>query len=99
MKSDPLTRGKKGRPQLDFTGGCGHRAYRRRLSIPLVTPGTLRDSFAMHQVIQTLMVHKGAKSTLCYTKVFALEVTRQLGVRSLMNSAETRSTLLPGGRL
>jgi integrase len=76
-------------------------------SIRPVTPKTFRDSFAMHlvqhqvpqKVIQTLMGHKDAKSTEWYTRVFALDVTRQLGVRFSMDPAEARSLLLPGGRL
>ncbi|KHJ69290.1 integrase [Pantoea rodasii] len=75
-------------------------------SIRPVTPKTFRDSFAMHlvqhqvpqKVIQTLMGHKDAKSTEWYTRVFALDVTRQLGVRFSMDAAEARA-LLPGGRL
>ncbi|WP_058973736.1 tyrosine-type recombinase/integrase [Type-D symbiont of Plautia stali] len=74
-------------------------------SIRPVTPKTFRDSFAMHlvqhqvpqKVIQTLMGHKDARSTEWYTRVFALDVTRQLGVRFSMDAAEARA-LLPGGR-
>lgn len=44
------------------------------------------------------MGHKDAKSTEWYTRVFALDVTRQLGVRFSMDAAEARA-LLPGGRL
>lgn len=59
------------------------------LSIRPVTPQMFRDSFAMHlvqyqvpqKVIQTLMGHKNTKSTDWYTRVFALNVTRQLRVR------------------
>ncbi|MDI6539702.1 tyrosine-type recombinase/integrase [Pantoea ananatis] len=65
-------------------------------SIRPVTPRTFRDSFAMHlvqhqvpqKVIQTLMGHKDAKSTEWYTGVFALNVTRQLGVRFTMDADE-----------
>ncbi|MDF7788599.1 tyrosine-type recombinase/integrase [Pantoea stewartii] len=65
-------------------------------SIRPVTPKTFRDSFAMHlvqhqvpqKVIQTLMGHKDAKSTEWYTRVFALDVTRQLGVRFTMDADE-----------
>lgn len=61
-------------------------------SIRPVTPKTYRDSFTMHQVpqkvIQTLMGHKDAKSTEWYTRVFALDVTRQLGVRFSMDPGE-----------
>lgn len=77
-------------------------------SIRPVTPKTFRDSFAMHlvqhqvpqKVIQTLMGHKDTKSTEWYTKVFALDVTRQLGVRFSMDAAEAAlllSPLRPGG--
>lgn len=72
-------------------------------SVRPVTPKTFRDSFAMHlvqhqvpqKVIQTLMGHKDAKSTEWYTRVFALDVTRQLGVRFSMETAEARALLLP----
>ncbi|MEN4605385.1 tyrosine-type recombinase/integrase [Pantoea agglomerans] len=61
-------------------------------SVRPVTPKTFRDSFAMHlvqqKVIQTLMGHKDAKSTEWYTRVFALDVTRQLGVRFSMDADE-----------
>ena len=73
-------------------------------SIRPVTPKTFRDSFAMHlvqhqvpqKVIQTLMGHKDAKSTEWYTRVFALDVTRQLGVRFSMDADEAGRLLLPG---
>jgi len=72
-------------------------------SIRPVTPKTFRDSFAMHlvqhqvpqKVIQTLMGHKDAKSTEWYTRVFALDVTRQLGVRFSMDLQEASRLLLP----
>lgn len=72
-------------------------------SIRPVTPKTFRDSFAMHlvqhqvpqKVIQTLMGHKDAKSTEWYTRVFALDVTRQLGVRFSMDPQEASRLLLP----
>lgn len=72
-------------------------------SIQPVTPKTFRDSFAMHlvqhqvpqKVIQTLMGHKDAKSTEWYTRVFALDVTRQLGVRFSMDPDEAGMLLLP----
>ncbi|MDR6352603.1 tyrosine-type recombinase/integrase [Pantoea sp. SORGH_AS_0659] len=75
-------------------------------SIRPVTPKTFRDSFAMHlvqhqvpqKVIQTLMGHKDAKSTEWYTRVFALDVTRQLGVRFSMDSGEASRLLLPAFR-
>lgn len=71
-------------------------------SIRPVTPKTFRDSFAMHlvqhqvpqKVIQTLMGHKDAKSTEWYTRVFALDVTRQLGVRFTMDADEAGRLLL-----
>lgn len=74
-------------------------------SIRPVTPKTFRDSFAMHlvqhqvpqKVIQTLMGHKDAKSTEWYTRVFALDVTRQLGVRFSMDAGDARALLLPAG--
>ena len=70
-------------------------------SIRPVTPKTFRDSFAMHlvqhqvpqKVIQTLMGHKDAKSTEWYTRVFALDVTRQLGVRFSMDPGEAQKLL------
>ncbi|MBA8867214.1 integrase [Pantoea agglomerans] len=72
-------------------------------SIRPVTPKTFRDSFAMHlvqhqvpqKVIQTLMGHKDVKSTEWYTRVFALDVTRQLGVRFSMDPDEAGQLLLP----
>ncbi len=72
-------------------------------SVRPVTPKTFRDSFAMHlvqhqvpqKVIQTLMGHKDAKSTEWYTRVFALDVTRQLGVRFSMDAGEARALLAP----
>ncbi|WP_428979277.1 tyrosine-type recombinase/integrase [Erwinia pyri] len=80
------------------------------LSVRPVTPKTFRDSFAMHlvqhqvpqKVIQTLMGHKDAKSTEWYTRVFAMDVARQLGVRFSMDPDEASQLLLPGfpgGRL
>ncbi|WP_352230978.1 MULTISPECIES: tyrosine-type recombinase/integrase [unclassified Pantoea] len=73
------------------------------LSIRPVTSKTFRNSFAMHlvqhqvpqKVIQTLMGHKDAKSTEWYTRVFALDVTRQLGVRFSMDPHEASQLLLP----
>lgn len=73
-------------------------------SIRPVTPKTFRDSFAMHlvqhqvpqKVIQMLMGHKDAKSTEWYTRVFALDVTRQLGVRFSMDPGEAAQLLLQG---
>ncbi|MDI3416146.1 integrase, partial [Pantoea sp. V106_11] len=46
------------------------------------------------KVIQTLMGHKDAKSTEWYTRVFALDVTRQLGVRFTLDADEARRLLL-----
>ena len=74
-------------------------------SIRPVTPKTFRDSFAMHlvqhqvpqKVIQTLMGHKDAKSTEWYTRVFALDVTRQLGVRFSMDPGEASRLIHPSG--
>lgn len=48
-------------------------------------------------VIQTLTGHKDAKSTEWYTRVFALDMTRKLGVRFSMNAGEARAFLLPSG--
>lgn len=75
-------------------------------SIRLVTPKTFRDSFAMHLVqhpvpqklIKTLMGHKHAKSTEWYTRVFALDVIRQLGMRFSMDPGEASRLLLPAVR-
>jgi len=72
-------------------------------SIRPITPKTFRDSFAMHlvqhqvpqKVIQGMMGHKDAKSTEWYTRVFALDVTRQLGVRFSMDADDARTLLLP----
>lgn len=72
-------------------------------SIRPITPKTFRDSFAMHlvqhqvpqKVIQGMMGHKDAKSTEWYTRVFALDVTRQLGVRFSMDAGDARQLLLP----
>lgn len=74
-------------------------------SIRPVTPKTFRDFFAMHlvqhqvpqKVIPTLMGHKDAKSTEWYTRVFALDVTRQLGGRFSMDPVEASSLILPYG--
>jgi len=71
-------------------------------SIRPVTPRAFRDSFAMHlvkhqvpqKVIQTLMGNKDAKSTGWYTRVFALDVTRQLGVRFSMDADEAGRRLM-----
>jgi hypothetical protein len=41
------------------------------------------------------MGHKDAKSTELYTRVFALDVTRQLGVRFSMDAQEASRLLLP----
>jgi len=75
-------------------------------SVRPVTPKTFRDSFAMHlvqhqvpqKVIQTLMGHKDAKSTEWYTRVFALDVTRQLGVRFSMDTQEAIHLLSAGDK-
>lgn len=72
-------------------------------SVRPVTPKTFRDSFAMHlvqhqvpqKVLQTMLGHRDAKSTEWYTRVFALDVTRQLGVRFSMSAGEARELLLP----
>lgn len=72
-------------------------------SIRPVTPKVFRDSFAMHlvqhqvpqKVIQTMMGHKDAKSTEWYTQVFALDVTRQLGVRFLMPGEDALKLITP----
>jgi len=66
---------------------------------------TFCDLFAMHlvqhhaphKVIQTLMGHKDVKSTEWYIRVFALDVTRQLGVRFTMGPAEGSRLILPAG--
>nr|WP_324021978.1 tyrosine-type recombinase/integrase [Pantoea sp. JZ29] len=71
-------------------------------SIRPATPKTFRDSFAMHlvqhqvpqKVIQTLMGHEDTKSTEWYTRVFALDVTRQLGVRFTMDADEAGRLLI-----
>jgi len=47
------------------------------------------------KVIQGMMGHKDAKSTEWYTRVFALDVTRQLGVRFSMDADDARTLLLP----
>lgn len=72
-------------------------------SVRPVTPKTFRDSFAMHlvqhqvpqKVLQTMLGHRDAKSTEWYTRVFALDVTRQLGVRFSMNAGDAREMLMP----
>lgn len=74
------------------------------LSVRPVTPRTFRDSFAMHlvqhqvpqKVLQAMMGHKDAKSTEWYTRVLALDVTRQLGVRFSMDAGEARALLFEG---
>jgi len=70
-----------------------------------VRPKTFRDSFAMHlaqhlaphKVIQMLIVHRDAKSTEWYTRVFALDVSHQLGVRFSMYPGEAAG-VSRGGR-
>lgn len=47
------------------------------------------------KVIQILTGHKDAKSTEGYTWVFALDVTRQLGVRFSMDPLGASRLLLP----
>lgn len=76
-------------------------------SIRPVTAKTFRDSFAMHlvqhqvpqKVIQTLVGHKDAKSTEWYTRVFALDVTRQLGVQFSMDLHEASRLCCPANLL
>lgn len=71
-------------------------------SVRPVTPKTFRDSFAMHlvqhqvpqKVLQTMLGHRDAKSTEWYTRVFVLDVTRQLGVRFSMNAGDAREMLM-----
>lgn len=46
------------------------------------------------KVIQTLMGHKHAKSTEWYSRVFALDITCQLGVRFYMDPQEASRLLL-----
>ncbi|MCU7369278.1 site-specific integrase [Pantoea stewartii] len=48
-----------------------------------------------HKIIQILMGHKDAKSTEWYTRVFAQDVTRQLGVRFSMDPDEAGLLILP----
>ncbi|WP_338047896.1 hypothetical protein [Pantoea dispersa] len=48
------------------------------------------------KVNQMLMGHRDAKSTEWYTRVFALDVTRQLGVRFSMYPGEAARRRLPG---
>lgn len=48
------------------------------------------------KVIQMLMVHRDAKSTEWYTRVFALDVTHQFGVRFSMYPGEAARRRLPG---
>ncbi|WP_254185914.1 site-specific integrase [Pantoea sp. B270] len=47
------------------------------------------------KVIQTLMGLKYAKSAEWYTRVFALDITRQLGVPLSMEADEAAQQLLP----
>lgn len=73
-------------------------------SLPVITPKTFRHSFAMHliqcrvplKVVQTYMGHKEASSTEVYTRVFALDVGHQYGVRFSM-AADTAKRLISGG--
>lgn len=46
------------------------------------------------KIIQTLIGHKDAKSTEWYTRVFALDVTRQLGVRFTIDADEAGPLLM-----
>ncbi|AVX40702.1 tyrosine-type recombinase/integrase [Yersinia massiliensis] len=65
-------------------------------SLPVITPKTFRHSFAMHlvqsgvafKVVQTFMGHKDAASTEVYTRIFALDVGAQYGVRFSMAAAD-----------
>lgn len=70
-------------------------------SIASITPHTFRHSFAMHllynrvhpKILQSFMGHRDYKSTEIYTRVFALDVAGQIGVRFGMISDEARALL------
>lgn len=74
-----------------------------RFSIQGITPHTFRHSFAMHllynrvhpKILQSFMGHRDYKSTEIYTRVFALDVAGQLGVRFEMSPEQALQLLSP----
>lgn len=70
-------------------------------SIDSITPHTFRHSFAMHllynrvhpKILQSFMGHRDYKSTEIYTRVFALDVAGQLGVRFEMTPEQAMKWL------
>ncbi|MNL59927.1 Tyrosine recombinase XerD [compost metagenome] len=72
-------------------------------SIESITPHTFRHSFAMHllysrvhpKILQSFMGHRDYKSTEIYTRVFALDVAGQLGVRFEMTPEQALQLLSP----
>lgn len=72
-------------------------------SIENITPHTFRHSFAMHllynrvhpKILQSFMGHRDYKSTEIYTRVFALDVAGQLGVRFEMTPEHALQLLNP----
>lgn len=107
-KHEPLWVNKKGEPVCDETPRGWIRAAVSRaerdsvtFSLPIITPKTFRHSFAMHlvqhgvafKIVQTYMGHKDAASTEVYTKVFALDVGAQYGVRFSMATSDARALI------
>lgn len=70
-------------------------------SIDSITPHTFRHSFAMHllysrvhpKIVQSFMGHRDYKSTEIYTRVFALDVAGQLGVKFEMTPEQAMKLL------
>ncbi|HEN3637306.1 TPA: tyrosine-type recombinase/integrase [Yersinia enterocolitica] len=113
-KHEPLWVNKKGEPVSDETPRGWLRAAVDRaardgvtFSLPVITPKTFRHSFAMHlvqhgvafKIVQTYMGHKDAASTEVYTKVFALDVGAEYGVRFSMATSDARALIAGTGTL
>jgi len=61
---------------------------------PCNPPPAQGSGISGQKVIQTLMAHKDTKSTEWYMRVFALDMTRQLCVRSTMDAYEAGRLLI-----
>lgn len=81
----------------------GAQQHGLQFSIESITPHTFRHSFAMHllynrvhpKILQSFMGHRDYKSTEIYTRVFALDVAAQLGVRFDMSAEQAMLLLNP----
>ena len=96
MKSDDTAR--------NWLKAAVQRAERDGVTFTIpITPHTFRHSFAMHllqnglpfKVLQAYMGHQDTKSTEIYTRIFALDVGHQYGVRFSMDTLDARALLLP----